>query len=269
MSGRVVVFKFGGAALASPSRVRRAARRVAAWKRRGASVIVVTSACGRTTDRLLRWTGAVSGDAEPATREIDRALATGEDLSCSLFAAALVARGVPAISMRGAEAGIVANGPFGRGVVQRVVPERLRDLLDRGVVPVVAGFQAARADGETITLGRGGSDVTAVHLGAAIGADYVHLVKDVDGIFDRDPHLCADARLLSRMGYDELEALVLAGAEIVHVDAVRLARDRGVRLRIYGFDSPLGGDRGTIVGFGGDGDDADSRELLSIGGQHG
>ncbi|HET7274106.1 MAG TPA: hypothetical protein VFI91_02940, partial [Longimicrobiaceae bacterium] len=176
--------------------------------------------------------------------------------------------GVPAISMRGAEAGIVANGPFGRGVVQRVVPERLRDLLDRGVVPVVAGFQAARADGETITLGRGGSDVTAVHLGAAIGADSVHLVKDVDGIFDCDPHQCADARLLSVMGYDELEGLVLAGAEIVHVDAVRLARDRRVRLRIYGFDSPLRGDCGTIVDCDSAEDNVDSRELLSVGGHH-
>jgi len=160
--GRLIVIKFGGTSLGTASRVRRAARRVRAHVRAGDRVIAVVSAAGHTTDRILARLHAVDGEAR--TREYDRALATGEDLSAALFAAALEAIGVRARSLRGGEAGIVAHGEHGAATLDTLDATPLRTLLAQDVVPVVAGFQAIRADGETVTIGRNGSDATAVFL---------------------------------------------------------------------------------------------------------
>ena len=242
---RPVVLKFGGASLATPARVRRAARRAFEWRRAGHAPVVVVSACGRTTDRILRWLEGVAGAR--SSRETDRALVTGEDLAASLVAAALAARGVPARALPGGEAGLRGEGRHGAGRVRRVAPGPLRELLRDGVVPVVAGFQALRADGETVTLGRGTSDLTAVHLAAALGAPACHLVKDVSGVYDRDPAVDPDARLLRRLDAVALGELSSDWAGIVHPDATRLAAERDVVLRIYGFRDPVFGDHGTTV----------------------
>lgn len=243
-----IVLKFGGAALATPARVRRAALRIARWRDTGRAVVAVTSACGRSTDAILRRVAAVEGSWGHAGRELDRALATGELLASSLLSAALLARGVAAHGLAGGEAGVTAAGAHGRGEVVDVVPDRLWSLLERDVVPVVAGFQAARTDGEIITLGRGTSDFSAVHLAVALGASCVHLVKDVEGVYDRDPHEDPVASLLPRLGYDAMERLALEGAEVVHPAAVCLARRHELLLRVYHYRSPANGDGGTTIG---------------------
>jgi aspartate kinase len=246
MSGEPIVIKFGGTSLGSPARIRRAARRVVAHVRRGRQMVVVVSAMGGATDRIVRLLSAVSG-GRPDGREADRALATGEDLSAALLATALANLGVDARSLRGGEAGVWAEGGFCGGHVEDVDPAPVRRLLASGIVPVVSGFQGARDDGETITLGRGGSDTSAVALAAALGCVECHIVTDVAAVFDRDPRAHADARRIARI--DPLALVVLAegGARIVHPTAARLALEHGVPLRVYHHRAPLSGRGGTVV----------------------
>lgn len=259
MNDDILVLKFGGTSLASPRRVRRAAARVRAHRRRGRRVVVVVSAAGRETDRLLARIGAVAPHvAAPnasapglvereAAREIDHVLATGEDRSAGLLALALRALGVPARSLRGGEAGIGAVGEFGAGSIQRVAPGVLLRLLGRGVVPVISGFQGQRGDGETVTLGRGGSDISAIALAAALGPAPCHIVTDVAAVYDSDPRDNPTARPFASLGYEELVALTEAGAAVVHPRAAHLAAAHQVPLRVYRYDAPWSGG-GTWIG---------------------
>lgn len=244
----LLVLKFGGTSVATAARVRLAARRIAAHVRRGRRVVVVVSAAGHDTDRILARVDAVRGSHVDigAGREVDRALATGEDRSAALLATALWQLGVPARSLRGGEAGIRGAGPFGCGRIEEVVPGPLRQLTSRDVVPVVSGFQAARRDGETITLGRGGSDTSAVAVAAALAAP-CHIVTDVSAVHDRDPRTHPDAQPLRHVTHHQLLRLVEGGAQVVHPAAARLALDAGVPLHVYHFRAPLHG-AGTVVG---------------------
>lgn len=246
MSGRIVVLKFGGTSLGSAGRVRRAAARIAAHVSRGRRPVVVVSAVGRTTDRLVRRLAAVSPGGRPDAREADRALATGEDLSAALLAAALAGLGVPARSLRGGEAGVRAAGEFCGGRIDRVDEGPLLALLESGVVPVVSGFQGARADGETLTLGRGGSDTTAVAIAAALGAE-CHIITDVSAVHDHDPRTDADARALAEIDPLALVILTEAGARVVHPEAARRALADRVALRVYAWWAPLSGRGGTRI----------------------
>lgn len=247
MSG-ILVLKFGGTSLATPGRVRLAARRVRIHVRRGWRVVVVASAAGRTTDRILARATRLSpephGDGpEPVAgcaREVDRALATGEDCSTALLAVALWHMGVAARSLRGGEAGVRADGAFGTGRIVGADPERILSLLDEGVVPVVSGFQGERPDGETVTLGRGGSDTTAVAIAAAVGAP-CHLVSDVAAVYDRDPNRDRSARPFAFLDHGELVALVEAGERVIHPSAARLAGEAGIPLQLYHFRAPFAG----------------------------
>lgn len=239
-----LVIKFGGTSLATPSRIRRATRRVRAHLRRGRSVAVVVSANGGATDRIVRLLGHVGGRAAP--READRALATGEDLSAALMASALCALGIPARSLRGGEAGVWAEGGFGGGRIADVDPAPLRALLRAGTVPVVAGFQGVRDDGETVTLGRGASDLSAVAIAAALDAE-CHIVTDVRGVFDRDPRSDPDARLIPRLDHRRLLRLSDGGAKVVQREAAAEALRLRVSLRIYHHAAGLDGVDGTIV----------------------
>jgi len=237
----LLVLKFGGAALGTPARIRRAARRVAWLRSKGHDLVVVASALGHTTDRLLGLTAKAIGHQPSAIspREQDRILATGEDLAAALLAAAITANGRAARSLRGGEAGLLATGEFGAGVLQELALSPLLDLLRAQVIPVVSGFQAVRLhDHETITLGRGTSDLTAVFLAARLRAAECHLIKDVEGVFDVDPNRFADARRQERLSYAELEQIA-ARSEIVHAGAAQLAREHGVHLRIYGYKAPF------------------------------
>jgi aspartate kinase len=242
----VLVVKFGGTSLGTAARVRRAARRLRAHARAGRRVVVVVSAAGGATDRIARLLAAVSR-GRPAPRETDRALATGEDLSAALLASALAALGVPARSLRGGEAGVRAEGGHCGGRIARVDPAPLRALLDAGIVPVVSGFQGARADGETVTLGRGASDLSAVAIAAELGAAECHIITDVEGVFDRDPRIDDTARFFPRLTHGELLRLAESGAKVVHAEAAREAQRTGVPLRIHHFRAPLEGEPGTAV----------------------
>lgn len=246
MSTRPLVIKFGGTSLGSPARIRRAARRVATHVRRGRQPVVVVSAMGHATDRIVRLLAAVTC-GRPDGREADRALATGEDLSAALLAAALTALGVPARSLRGGEAGVWAEGGFCGGQVGDVDPAPLRKLLAVGTVPVVAGFQAVRDDGETVTLGRGGSDTSAVAVAAALGPAECHIVTDVSAVHDRDPRAHPDARRIGEIDPLALVVLAESGAQVVHPAAARLALEHGVGLRVYHHRAPLSGRGGTVV----------------------
>lgn len=256
----LLVLKFGGASLATPARIRRAARRVAWLRAKGNDVVVVASALGHTTDRLLGLAGRAIGHPPSASsaREQDRILATGEDLAASLLAATITETGRAARSLRGGEAGLLATGDFGAGELLDLALSPILDLLRAQVVPVVSGFQAIRVhDGETVTLGRGTSDLTAVFLAAKLRAAECHLIKDVDGVYDSDPNRYAEARRHDTLSYEHLTAIA-ASSEIVHAGAARLAHSSGVRLRIYGYRAPnkvtdayctrVGGEAGVLKG---------------------
>jgi aspartate kinase len=247
---RPLVIKFGGTSLATPRRVRLAARRVRHHLRRHSAVVVVVSAAGAATDRLLarvRQIAPAGDEVVPGRgREVDRLLATGEDRSAALLAAALWAAGVPALSLRGGEAGIQADGPFGAAVISQVNAGPLRQALEGGRVPVVSGFQGCRPDGETATLGRGGSDTTAVAIAATLGAA-CHIVTDVSAVHDRDPRLHPGAEPLPALSHGGLRELTERGARVVHPAAAWLAEIRQVPLRIYHFNAPPRAAAGTTV----------------------
>lgn len=244
----LIVVKFGGAALATLARVRAAAGRVRSLRDAGHAVVVVASARGDTTDRLLRDLGAVDPAFQVPTREADRVLATGEALSAALLASALAAVGVPAESVGPEDAVLVAEGAYGCASLRELRPGRVEQLLARGVVPVVPGFQGVRADGELVTLGRGGSDVTAVFLAAELSARECHLVKDVDGIYDADPFAAPHAERFDVLSFDGLVELTEGGSNVVHSDAALRARRDTVPLRVYRYDAEVSVPTGTRVG---------------------
>jgi aspartate kinase len=242
-----LVLKFGGHALANAARIRLAAGRIAAWRRREFGVIAVVSAKAGETDRLFRWAGACTGGRQYADRELDRLLCTGEDRSAALLALALNHRGLISRSLRGGEAGIIADGPHGNAAVVEVRTGELSALLARQVVPVVSGFQGLRPDGEAVTLGRGASDLSAVAIAAALNAWECHLIKDVDAVHEADPRGGSGARPLASLSHADLETLVARGAKVVNSAAAALARQRCIPVRVYGYRAPLAG-AGTRIG---------------------
>lgn len=238
----VVVDKFGGSVLRRPEDIAAAVGVVAAQRAGGDRPVVVVSAFEGVTDAILASAAVLlpdggaglrrpSQDADSLlARETDRALATGEALSAALFALGLQARGIPARSFSGAEAGIRTAAAHLGAEVRRVLPRRLRAALADGMVPVVAGFQGIGSHGELTTLGRGGTDLSAVVLAVALRADRCELFKDTGGILEADPHLVSAARFLEVVDAFQLELLAEAGAEVVHPVAIRRARRGKLRL---------------------------------------
>lgn len=248
MADPLIVLKFGGTALGSSRRIRTAARRLAAWHRRGFRTLAVASATGHTTDRIARRLAALGADPNSVRQsEADRALATGELLSAALVAAAIESLGIPAKSLSGRRAGLSATGAWGAGILESFDPDPILRLFALGVIPVVAGFQAGTPSGELITLGRGASDLSAVFLAARLGADECHLVTDVSGIFERDPCRDASAARFARLSPTALRILAETGAEVVHQRAARLAEEEQLTLRVYRWDASLRGDPGTLI----------------------
>jgi len=234
---QLVVQKFGGSSLAEADRIRRVAERIARARATGADLVVIVSAMGDTTDELLALAGAITGDPDP--RELDMLLATGEHQSATLVSMALHALGVKAISLTGAQAGITTDDSHGRARIANVEPRRVRRELDDGNVVIVAGFQGQRVGsdedggpGETTTLGRGGSDTTAVALAAALRADRCQIFTDVPGIFTADPRLVPDARQLEAIGYEEMLELAQQGAQVMQVRAVELGWINEVEIEV-------------------------------------
>jgi len=216
----IVVQKYGGSSVATAEHIRAVAGRVARAREAGLDLVVAVSAMGKTTDRLLRLAGEVSRD--PSPREIDQLLATGEEQSVALLAMALHDRGIPAESLTGPQAGMTVTGRYGSGVISEIRPKRIHALLDEGRVVIVAGFQGMNALGDVMTLGRGGSDTTAVALAAALGADRCEIFTDVTGVFTADPRIVPEARRVPVISFEEMAEMAWRGAKVMHPRAVEL-----------------------------------------------
>ncbi len=230
----LVVQKFGGSSVADADRIKRVARRIARERAAGNDLVVVVSAMGDTTDELLGLAAAITDEPDP--RELDVLLATGEHQSATLLSMALHGLGVPAISLTGPQAGITTDGRYGRARIAGIEPRRVHAELAAGKVVIVAGFQGqsarAAADDEITTLGRGGSDTTAVALAASLGADRCQIFTDVRGIYTADPRLVARARQLPVIGYEEMLELAHQGAQVMQVRAVELGWVNGVVIEV-------------------------------------
>ena len=226
----LVVQKFGGSSVADPARIKHVAERIAATVAGGASVCVVVSAMGRTTDELIELAAQVSRDPHP--RELDMLLTAGEQTSIALLSMALIDRGLPAMSFTGPQAGIVTDSSHGKARIVELRVERVRAALDRGEVAIVAGFQGISSGRDITTLGRGGSDTTAVALAAALEANACEIYTDVDGVYTADPRLVSEARKLDELSYEEMLDLAACGARVLALRSVEYARSTGVAIHV-------------------------------------
>ena len=237
------VRKYGGTSLADGEKILSAARRAAELSRQGHQVVLVVSAQGHTTDEMIRRAREIN--RRGSLREMDAYLSAGEQMSASLMAMALGALGQSAVSLTGTQAGIHTDGVHGNAKIDNVDTGRIQQELAGGKIVVVAGFQGVDEEGDVTTLGRGGSDTTAVALAAYLGADRCQIFTDVDGVYDRDPRLYADARRFDRISYEKMLGLIENGAQVLHDRSVELAKDRGIPVEVRSAfsDAP-----GTIVG---------------------
>ncbi|MGH7471462.1 MAG: aspartate kinase [Longimicrobiales bacterium] len=243
----LIVQKFGGTSVATPDRIRRVARRVAREKQRGADVVVVVSAMGHTTDELLELaTNVVLEPGRNHPRELDMLLTAGERIAMALLAMAIQAVGVEAISLTGSQAAIITDETHTGARIQEVRATRVREELQRGRVVIVAGFQGVSRTKEITTLGRGGSDTTAVALAAALPADRCDIFTDVDGIYTCDPRRVSQAQLIERIDYQEMVELATSGAQVMHPRAVEIGARYQVPIRVLSSFRD-GSDGGTLI----------------------
>lgn len=238
-----MVQKYGGTSLADAQRVQNAAKRAADLNKQGWQVVVVVSAQGHTTDRMIEK--ALEVNRRGSVREMDAYLAAGEQMSAGLMAMAIGALGCPAVSLTGAQAGIRTDAVHGNARIRSIDPARILRELELGKVVVVAGFQGVSDSGDITTLGRGGSDTTAVALAACLKADRCQIFTDVDGVYDRDPGKYPDAVRFGRISYEKMLGLIENGAQVLHDRSVETAREHGIRVEVL---SAFTGEPGTIVG---------------------
>lgn len=239
----IVVQKFGGTSVGDVERLKRVAQRIVDTRRAGHDVVVVVSAMGGTTDELVAMAAQVN--RRPPQRELDILLTAGERISMALLAMAIEALGVRARSFTGSQAGIITDTVHGKARILAVTPERVRDALDAGDVVIVAGFQGvSRETHDITTLGRGGSDTTAVALAAALEADVCEIYTDVDGVYTADPRLVPVARKLDRLAYEEMLELAAQGAKVLQVRSVEFGRNHGVPIHVR---SSFNGSEGTWI----------------------
>lgn len=238
----IIVIKFGGSSLSTTDKIKHAAQRIADEKKKGNEVVVVVSAMGKTTDQLLQLAGQITEN--PAKREMDMLLATGEQVSISLLSMALTQMGAPAVSLTGWQAGIVTEKIHSNARIVDVDTKHIEEKLAEGNIIVAAGFQGVTEDGEITTLGRGGSDTTAVALAAALGADRCLICTDVTGVFTSDPRFVPQARKLSSISYDEMLELANLGAGVLHPRAVEFAKNHRVSLVVR---SSTENEEGTVI----------------------
>ena len=254
----IIVQKYGGSSVATTEHVSAVAERIKRVHESGLGLVVTVSAMGKQTDRLLRLAQEVSRD--PSPREIDQLLSTGELQSVALLAMALHDRGVAATSLTGTQAGMKISGRYGSGVISGIQPDRLRGLLDEGQVAIVAGFQGVNALGDIMTLGRGGSDTTAVALAAALGAERCEIFTDVDGVYTADPRIVPGARRIPVILSSEMAEMSWRGARVMHPRAVELGALYGVEIHVKSSfqESP-----GTIITKGNDLEHLETRETVA------
>ncbi|MBN9239823.1 MAG: aspartate kinase [Micrococcales bacterium 70-64] len=239
----LIVQKFGGSSVADAESIKRVAKRIVETRKAGNEVVVVVSAMGDTTDELLDLAEQVV--PLPSGRELDMLLTAGERISMALLAMAIRGLGIEARSYTGSQAGMVTDAQHGSARIVEVSPKRVREALDDGAVAIVAGFQGFnRGTGDITTLGRGGSDTTAVALAAALGADVCEIYTDVDGIFTADPRVVPTARKLDRITSEEMLELAATGAKVLYIRAVEYARRHGVIIHVR---SSFNNNEGTLV----------------------
>ncbi|MGH3429473.1 MAG: aspartate kinase [Mycobacteriales bacterium] len=239
----LIVHKYGGSSVADAERIKHVAERIVTARKNGDDVVVVVSAMGDTTDELTELASQVT--PMPPGRELDMLLTAGERISMALLAMAIHTLGFSARSFTGSQAGMITTSSHGKARIIDVTPGRIRGALDEGAVAIVAGFQGVAQDTKDITtLGRGGSDTTAVALAAALGADRCEIYTDVDGVYSADPRIVPKARHLSTVTYEEMLELAASGAKVLHLRAVEYARRNGMPLHVK---SSYSNNSGTIV----------------------
>ena len=238
----LVVTKFGGTSVGSPDRIRAVALRLISRKRAGDDVVAVVSAMGHVTDELVDLARQIT--SEPPDREMDMLLSTGEQVSISLLAMAIIAEGFDAVSFTGAQVGIVTDSVHSKAKITEVRANRVREAIAEGKIVIVAGFQGMTEDGTITTLGRGGSDTTAVAVAAGIGADVCEIYTDVDGVYTADPRIVPDARKIDVLSYEEMLEMAASGAGVLQMRSVEFARNHGVIIHCR---SSFNDTPGTIV----------------------
>src|SRR6266404_5633693 len=238
----LIVQKYGGTSVGNTDRIKNVAARIATYHKKGDKIVVVVSAMSGVTDNPIKLAKELM--PLPNEREMDVLLATGEQTTIALTAIALHALGVPAVSLSGAQAGIVTDGVHTKAKIQNITPKRIHDLLNQGKVVIVAGFQGESIEGQITTLGRGGSDLTAIALAAALKADLCQIYTDVDGVYTADPRVVPDARKLTEISYDEMLELAGSGAKVMQLRSVEIAKKFGV---VFEVRSSLNDNPGTLV----------------------
>ena len=239
---RLIVQKYGGTSVANPERIRNVAKRIIETQREDCRVVAIISAMAGVTDELIKLAHEMS--PEPDKRELDVLLATGENAASALTAMAVNALGARAVSLTGAEAGILTNRIHTKARIANISPKQIQELLADDYIVIVAGFQGQSAEGETTTLGRGGSDLTAIALAGALNADACQIFTDVDGVFTCDPRVVMEAKKLDEIAYDELLEMAGAGSKVMQSRAVEFAKKFGVEFEVR---SSLKRDEGTIA----------------------
>ncbi len=240
------ILKFGGASVLSSDSFRSIAQLIVGKMNANPRLVVVVSAMGDTTNQLFEL--AKSVNPNPPKREQDMLVSVGERISISLLAMALASLGVEAVSFTGSQSGIITTDDHSDAKIVDVRPKRILSALDRGQIAIVAGFQGVSLSGEITTLGRGGSDTTAVALGAALGSQAVEFYKDVGAIFESDPKNDPLAKRLERLSYGQAVSMAKSGARVLHARSIALAEKNGIRLEVYPIQAA--GQPGSVVGFG-------------------
>src|SRR5580698_10090978 len=238
----LIVQKYGGTSVGNTDRIKNVAARVAKYHAKGDQIVVVVSAMSGVTDGLIKLAKDIA--PLPSEREMDMLLATGEQQTIALTAIALHALNVPAVSLTGAQAGIVTDVVHTKAKIHNITPKKVHELLDAGNVVIVAGFQGETKDGQVTTLGRGGSDLTAIALAAALKADLCQIYTDVDGVYTADPRIVPAARKLTEISYDEMLELASLGAKVMQSRSVEFAKKFGF---VFEVRSSLNDNPGTIV----------------------
>ena len=238
----LIVQKYGGTSVGNPERIKNVARRIAEYRKRGDNIVVVVSAMSGVTDNLIKLAKEIM--ALPSEREMDVLLATGEQQTIALTAIALHSLNVPAVSLTGAQAGIMTDGVHTKARIHNITPKKVHEMLKKGNVVIVAGFQGETPEGQITTLGRGGSDLTAIALAAALKADLCQIYTDVDGVYTADPRIVPQAKKLPEISYDEMLELASLGAKVMQSRSVEFAKKFGV---VFEVRSSLNDNPGTIV----------------------
>ena len=238
----LIVQKFGGSSVADADKIRNVARIITETYRKGDRVVAVLSAQGDTTDDLIAKAQEINPHA--SKREMDMLLSTGEQVSCSLCAMAIEAMGYPVVSLTGWQAGVQTNSGYGDARIKRIMTERILHELDKRTIVIVTGFQGINPFGDITTLGRGGSDTSAVALAASLHADLCQIYTDVDGVYTADPRLVPEARKLDEITFDEMLELATLGAQVLHNRSVEMAKRYNVNLEVL---SSFSGNPGTKV----------------------